>query len=81
MFVREKVTRLLTAFADEFKEVSEISAGNIAVAVGLKQVQCYMYAVVQYIPSICAADGDWRHADGFCDRGILSEETLSPNTQ
>ena len=35
---REKVTRLLTAFADEFKEVSEISAGNIAVAVGLKQV-------------------------------------------
>ncbi|XP_062516470.1 ribosome-releasing factor 2, mitochondrial-like isoform X2 [Corticium candelabrum] len=34
---REKVTRLLTAFADEFKEVSEISAGNIAVAVGLKQ--------------------------------------------
>lgn len=43
------MTRLLTAFAGEFKEVAEMSVGNIAVAVGLKQVQYFTPNRLKYV--------------------------------
>ena len=38
MLCRERVNRLLLAFADELKEVTEMTQGNIAAIVGLKNV-------------------------------------------
>ena len=35
---RERVSRLLVVFADELKEVTEMTQGNIAAIVGLKNV-------------------------------------------
>ena len=35
---RERINRLLGVFADDYRELRSLSAGNIAVAVGLKEV-------------------------------------------
>lgn len=40
--LREKVTRVLQAQADELLEVKEASEGSIAVAVGLKHVRFFV---------------------------------------
>ena len=51
MLCRERVNRLLLVFADELKEVAEMTHGNIAAIVGLKKV-CSLFSTVN--SSFCA---------------------------
>ena len=46
----EKVSRVLLMLADEQKEVSQMESGNIAVAIGMKNVR-HLPRKLHYIPS------------------------------
>jgi translation elongation factor EF-G len=66
--VREKVSRVLLMLADEQKEMGRMEEGNIAVAVGMKdvrregevflhnqppQLDCMAYDVIKLLPPDC----------------------------
>lgn len=48
---RERMSRLLLPFADQQVEISSLSAGNIALTVGLKQVYKNTYLLSQHCPT------------------------------
>ena len=46
---RERINRLLGVFADDYRELRSLSAGNIAIAVGLKEV-CFDLIIADVFP-------------------------------
>ena len=76
-YIREKLTRVLLAQADELQEVSGAYEGSIAVAMGLKHVSCpaLLVAIIQSVPSVTDLHTSGYHTKcAFCYRP--TRETL-----
>ena len=58
----EKISRVLLMLADEQREVAKMEEGNIAVAVGMKNVRCPLHFHTLLVYLVILLDLYWGHS-------------------